>query len=89
MGGVNWLGELNKIIQKMIDSDPQYEYVNKDAFKSIRIDQDFYIDGDNLYIYFPPYEIGPYAAGFITFKIPFSEISGMINKNGAFYLSFN
>ncbi|KFX56623.1 DUF3298 domain-containing protein [Clostridium botulinum] len=89
MGGVNWLGELNKIIQKMINSDPQYEYVNKNAFKSIRIDQDFYIDGDNLYIYFPPYEIGPYAAGFITFKIPFSEISGMINKNGAFYLSFN
>ncbi|NFT08688.1 DUF3298 domain-containing protein, partial [Clostridium botulinum] len=38
---------------------------------------------------FPPYEIGTYEAGFITFKIPLSEISGMINKNGAFYLSFN
>ena len=89
MGGVNWLKELNKIIQKNIDSDPKYDYVNKGAFKSIRIDQDFYMDDDNLYIYFQPYEIGPYSAGFITFKIPYSSINSMINKKGEFYLSFN
>lgn len=88
MGGVYWLGELNKIIQKMIDTDKQYDYVFKDSFKSIKFDQDFYVDDDNLYIYFPPYDIGPYSAGFITFKIPFSEIQGMINKNGDFYKSF-
>ena len=32
----------------------------------------------NLYIYFQPYDIGPYAAGFITFKIPLKLISDII-----------
>ncbi|MCR1951155.1 WG repeat-containing protein [Clostridium sp. DSM 100503] len=85
MGGVYWVGELNKIISNMIQNDKQYEYVFKDQFKGIKEDQDFYVDSSNLYIYFPPYEIGPYSAGFITFKIPFSEIHGMINKSGDFY----
>lgn len=85
MGGVYWTGELNKIIKNMIENDFQYEYVFKDDFKGIKENQDFYIDKDNLYIYFAPYEIGPYSAGFITFKIPFSEIQGIINKNGDFY----
>ena len=88
MGGVDWVGELNKIIENMIKTDPQYEYVFKDDFKGISVDQSFYVDENNLYIYFPPYEIGPYAAGFITFKIPFEQIKGMINKEGAFYKSF-
>ena len=88
MGGVYWVGELNKIIENMIKIDPQYDYVFKDAFKGIAVDQSFYVDENNLYIYFPPYEIGPYVAGFITFKIPFIEIEGMINKQGDFYKSF-
>ena len=81
MGGVYWVGELNKIIKNMIETDKQYDYVFKDQFKSIKPDQGFYIDDSNLYIYFPPYEIGPYSAGFITFKIPFSKIQGMIKSN--------
>ena len=89
LGGVYWVGELNKIIENMIETDPQYEYVFKDAFKSIAIDQSFYVDDNNLYIYFDPYEIGPYVAGFITFKIPFTEIEGMMNKQGNFYKAFN
>jgi hypothetical protein len=89
MGGVYWVGELNKIIDNMIKTDPQYEYVYKDDFKGINEGQSFYIDEENVYIYFPPYEIGAYAAGFVTFKIPFEEIQGMINKRGEFYKSFN
>lgn len=89
MGGVYWLGEINKIIEKIIATNKDYDYVFKEDFKGIKFNQDFYIDKDNLYIYFSPYEIGPYSAGFITFKIPFSEIQGMINKNGEFYKSFN
>lgn len=89
MGGVYWLGELNKIIEHMIASDPQYEYVYKDGFKTISFEQDFYVDDENLYVYFPPYEIAPYSAGFVTFKIPFDNIQGMINKRGNFYKAFN
>ncbi|WP_300382839.1 WG repeat-containing protein [Clostridium sp.] len=79
MGGVYWAEELNKIIKNMIETDKMYEYVFKDEFKGIKQEQDFYIDDNNLYIYFLPYEIGPYSAGFITFKIPFSEIQGILN----------
>lgn len=89
MGGVNWVDELDKIIKRMIETDPQYDYVFKDAFKGIKMDQDFYIDGNHLYLYFMPYDIGPYAAGFITFKILFSEVQGMIDKSGDFYKTFN
>lgn len=89
MGGVYWSGELNKIIENMIKIDSQYADLFKDGFTGIELDQGFYVDADNLYIYFAPYDIGPYAAGFITFKIPFSEMQGMINKNGDFYKSFN
>lgn len=89
MGGIYWVGELNKIIKNIIETDPQYEYIFKDAFKGIKENQNFYLDADNLYIYFPPYEIGPYAAGFVAFKIPFTQIEGMINKQGDFYQSFN
>lgn len=83
--GVDWVGELNKIISNMIETDKQYEYVFKDQFKGIKEEQDFYVDNSNLYIYFLPDEIGPYVAGFVTFKIPFSEIQGIINKDADFY----
>ncbi|KMT22131.1 WG repeat-containing protein [Clostridium cylindrosporum] len=89
MGGVYWVGELNKIIENMIKTDPQYNDLFDNAFKGITLDQSFYIDENNLYIYFPPYELAPYAAGFVTFKIPFVDIQGMINKEGSFYKSFN
>lgn len=89
MGGVYWTGELNKIIENMIKTDPQYNEIYQDGFKGITMDQSFYVDENNLYIYFSPYDIAPYAAGFVTFKIPFTEIQGMINKRGDFYKAFN
>lgn len=83
--GSDWKGRLNSIIQKMIDEDPQYNYVYKDGFKGINEGQNFYLDENNLYIYFQPYDIGPYAAGFITFKIPFSLIEDIMEKGNIGY----
>ena len=80
--GSDWENRLNSIIQKMIDEDSQYEYVYQDGFKGIDKNQNFYFNNKNLYIYFQPYDIGPYSAGFITFKIPFSLIQDiMVNEN--------
>ena len=42
-GNVVWRDELNKIISKMIENDPQYEYVFKDSFKGITKEQGFYL----------------------------------------------
>ncbi|MEG1255416.1 WG repeat-containing protein [Clostridium sp.] len=88
-GGIYWTNELNKIIEEMIKTDSQYSGVYENGFKGISEDQGFYVDADNLYIYFSPYDIAPYSSGFVTFKIPFEEIDPLINKNGSFYKSFN
>ncbi|MBX7395943.1 WG repeat-containing protein [Clostridium chauvoei] len=84
-----WINEINSIIENQIQTNSKYEFVYPNSFKGINENQDFYIDKNFLYIYFSPYEIGPYAAGFITFKIPFLEIDNFINKKGSFYKSFN
>ena len=85
----NWVNELNSIIRNMIKTDPQYSYVYEDGFKGITSNQNFYVDENNLYIYFPPYDIAPYVAGFVTFKIPFKDIDHLLCKEGSFYNSFN
>lgn len=85
----HWIDELNNIIENMIKTDPQYSYVYEDGFKGITSNQNFYVDENNIYIYFPPYEIAPYAAGFVTFKIPFKDIDHLLCKKGSFYNSFN
>jgi hypothetical protein len=80
---------LSDIIEKQIQTNPEYSYVFPGSFKGINANQPFYIDENNLYIYFAPYEIAPYAAGFPTFKIPFNTIDPIIQKSGAFWLSFH
>lgn len=80
---------LSGIIGEQIKNDPEYSYVFPDTYKGIAPDQPFYIDENNLYIYFAPYEIAPYVAGFPTFTIPFSEIEQIINKDGAFWRAFH
>ncbi|HLO12746.1 MAG TPA: WG repeat-containing protein [Pseudoneobacillus sp.] len=80
---------LSDIIGEQIKNDPQYEYVFPNTYKGIAPNQPFYVDKNNLYIYFAPYEIAPYAAGFPTFKIPFTEIDSILNKTGVFWRSFH
>lgn len=80
---------LSDIIGEQIKTDPQYEYVFPDTYKGISENHGFYIDENNLYIYFTPYEIAPFAAGFPTFKIPFKDIMNIIDTNKEFWKSFN
>lgn len=37
----------------------------------------FYFDGSNFVILFPPYQVGPYVLGLVTLTIPASEVSGL------------
>lgn len=80
---------LSDIIGEQIKTDDQYSYVFPDSYKGIAPYQPFYVSNDALYIYFAPYEIAPYAAGFPTFEIPFTEIETIINKDGSFWKSFH
>lgn len=85
----NYVQELSLIIGNQIKSDPQYSYVFPDTYKGIKADQPFYVTDDALFIYFAPYEIAPYAAGFPTFKIPYQEIMNIIDTQGQFWQSFH
>ena len=85
----NYVKVISDIVGEQIKTDPQYEYVFPDTYKGIKPDQPFYVDENNLYIYFTPYEIAPYAAGFPTFKIPFKDIMSIINTQGEFWKAFN
>ncbi len=85
----NYVKVLSDIIGQQIKNDPQYSYVFPDSYTGIKPDQPFYVTKDALMIYFTPYEIAPYAAGFPTFRIPYGQINEIVNKNGDFWQSFH
>lgn len=85
----DYSAQLSAIIEDIIKTNPKYDYVFPGAFKRIAKDQPFYVKENDLFIYFSPYEIGPYVAGFPTFEIPFSQIIDMIDTKGEFWLSFH
>ncbi|MEK4005837.1 WG repeat-containing protein [Paenibacillus sp. FSL H3-0333] len=87
--GSKYVQKLSDIVGKQIANDPQYSYVFPDTYKGITADQPFYVDAEALYLYFAPYEIAPYAAGFPTFRIPYAEIMGLISTEGEFWQSFH
>lgn len=87
--GSPYEARINAAISYQIAHDPQYDYVFPDSFKGIGPDPLFYVTADALHIVFPPYEIAPYAAGFPTFAILFTELSDIIRTNGTFWKSFH
>ncbi|MBD2867863.1 WG repeat-containing protein [Paenibacillus arenilitoris] len=87
--GSDYVKALSDIVGKQIKEDPQYSYVFPDSYTGIRPDQPFYVTEDALHLYFAPYDIGPYAAGFPTFTIPFGQIMELIDTEGAFWRAFH
>ncbi|KAA0544881.1 DUF3298 domain-containing protein [Bacillus sp. BGMRC 2118] len=85
----NYVKVISAIIEEQIKTDEQYSYVFPDAYKGISPNQPFYVSEESLFIYFFPYEIGPYAAGFPTFNIPFTQLDSILNKQGSFWKSFH
>lgn len=87
--GSDYVKIISEIIADQIKNNEKYSYVFPDAFKGIQTDQPFFISENALNIFFAPYEIAPYAAGFPTFTIPFEQINRIIAKNGSFWKSFH
>jgi hypothetical protein len=80
---------ISQLVDEQIKNDAQYSYVFPDTYKGIKADQPYYISEGALNVYFEPYEIAPYAAGFPTFTIPFHDISSIINHAGDLWRSFH
>jgi len=80
-----------KVISDIVEQQINEQDINifPDSYKGIQPDQPFYVNEESLFIYFAPYEITPYVAGFPTFEIPFSEIMDIIDTKGDFWLSFH
>ncbi|WP_282942139.1 WG repeat-containing protein [Paenibacillus sp. RC67] len=87
--GSPYVRVLSDIVAKQIKEDSQYSYVFPDTYKGIKPDQPFYVTEYALHLYFEPYDIAPYVAGFPTFTIPFTQIMNMIDTNGGFWNSFH
>ena len=87
--GSDYSSVLSAIVQKQIEAQSEEIGVMAGSYEGIRSDHPFYLTEDALNLYFYPYEIAPYAAGFPTFKVSFGEIEELIDKTGDFWLSFN
>jgi hypothetical protein len=61
---------IDKEINRQIALDPETYFEGDMGFQGIGQEQNYYLDGENLVIYFNQYEIAPYAAGIREFKIP-------------------
>ncbi|SHJ74040.1 protein of unknown function [Clostridium cavendishii DSM 21758] len=70
----NYIKIINNNIKNQIAKNPEEYFDNGAVFKTIKVNQDFYLTEDALIIYFQLYEIAPYVGGIREFKIPYSEI---------------
>jgi hypothetical protein len=68
--GYDYKTVVDKEINRQIALDPDPYFEGDMGFQGIGKEQNYYLDGENLVIYFDQYEIAPYAAGIREFKIP-------------------
>ncbi len=61
----------------------ELEYPTLTPFESIRNDQDFYVKGDSIVVYFQLYEYTPYAAGFPEFSIKLTTLEAPLDTRFA------
>lgn len=75
------------IIQKRVDDGDSFLF--PESFTALSEDANFVIDETHLTIYFYPYDIAAYAAGFQYFEIPYADIADFIDTEGGLWKSFN
>lgn len=66
----NYKDIINSEIIRQINLEQDIYFDSGKDFKGIKDNQDYYLDGENLIIYYQLYEIAPYVAGIREFKIP-------------------
>lgn len=71
--GDSYIDALNKLLVDSISEDPE-KYADIWAKPKILQNQGFYIDGENLVIFYPPYELSYYERGFVEIPVPLEEV---------------
>lgn len=70
LDGYEYKKIINSEIEKQIAKNPDIYFIGKEGFNGINEKQRYFIDGENIVLYFGQYEIAPYVAGIPEFKIP-------------------
>ncbi|EKQ52260.1 MAG: Protein of unknown function (DUF3298) [Clostridium sp. Maddingley MBC34-26] len=79
--GYDYKDIINKEIKEQIGKNPENYFDSGAEFKGISDNQNFYIEDDNLVIYYQLYELAPYVFGFPEFKIPLK----LFDENFVYY----
>lgn len=83
--GYQYSDIINKKIKEDISKNPDNYFYSGNEFKGISEIQSFYIEGDNLVIYYQLYDIAPYVFGIPEFKIPLK----LFGQNYVYYKSLS
>ena len=70
--GDDYIDALNKLLSDAVSASPE-KYADIWAKPKISQNQGFYIDGENLVIFYPPYELSYYERGFVEIPLPLEE----------------
>lgn len=73
----DYVSAINKEIKSQI-SERDWDTLLLEPFETIKPDQGFYLANGSLVIYFPLYELVPYAAGIPEFPIEFSSLQDLM-----------
>jgi len=76
--GTGYTEKINLLIEEQI-AERQIPLLN--SFRGIGDNQEFYLSGDGLVIYYQLYEYTPYFYGFPKFAIPYAQISEMLKDD--------
>ena len=78
--GSNYQAVLDQIIQAQIVAS-QIPLLK--PFAGVGPDEDYYLTPESLVIYYQPYEYTPGAYGVLEFTIPYPQLAGIIDPQGA------
>lgn len=89
--GTDYTSKINELIRSEIANRMETEnsMLFENQFEGIYRSPNFKLSRDSITIYFYPYEIAAYAAGFPEFDIPFADIDEFLNKDGDFWKAFH
>ena len=69
----SYIDALNAMLSNSVAAEPE-KYADLWAKPKIMQNQGFYIDGENLVLYYPPYELSYYERGFVEIPVPVEEL---------------
>lgn len=76
-----YIGKINNLIDELIKENPEkYSELWAEPHITEDFKTQFYLNDEELVIFFPPYELSYYAKGFVEFPIRFNDLTGWIKE---------